>query len=84
MKPLDKVYYTRVLFALLAGFVSGYFYTLDSFLGILFLIFFYLLSSVIYRTAGWASGSSVYTHGIGTFVLVWFVTYSLYLTFLLP
>jgi len=88
MSPLDKVYWSRCVMAVLAGITSGATFTLLSQPtgGLSLLIFFYFLSVIVARALVGSSISSerqLYTQGWGTFFLLWFMVFSLYATFFL-
>lgn|GEM_PF-946069 len=86
--PLDKVYWIRVAFAAAAGVLSGMTMNLlvQPYGGFSIMLAFYLVSVLVGRAA--VSGLGVperqlYTQGIGTYFLLWFMVFSLYVTFFL-
>ena len=88
MAPLDKVYWGRCAMATLAGLVSGETFGMLSQPsgGLTVLIVFYLFSVLLSRalvadTVG--IERQLYTQGIGTYLLLWFMIFSLYATFVL-
>jgi hypothetical protein len=89
MLPLDKVYWTRLGIAVVAGITSGATVVLvpQPLGGLAFLIIFYLFSVLVARAlVGERIGSErqLYTQGLGTFLILWFMFFSLYVTFFYP
>jgi len=88
MSPLDKVYWTRCVMAIVAGVVSGATFSLlnQPTGGFAVLLLFYFLSVLVARAlVGGAVDSErqLYTTGWGTYFLLWFMVFSLYATFIL-
>lgn len=88
MVPLDKVYWARCAMAVVAGLVAGA--TLKNLPqptgGLSVLIVFYFFSVLVARAlVGETVGTErqLYTQGVGTFLLLWFMVFSLYTTLIL-
>jgi hypothetical protein len=87
LKVLDKIYWMRVLVGGLAGIVCGMTFDLvnQPNTSLVMLVTFYGFSIIIalfMDKKGLAGKVKVYLHGIGIFLLLWFLVFSLYLTLL--
>lgn len=85
LKVLDRIYWLRTFLAAIAGIVSGIFYrgTPQPYTTAAVLLIFYaisIVSSVAVDRRGLAGRVKVYLHGIGIYILMWFMMMSLYLT----
>ena len=86
LKVLDKIYWVRTVFAAMAGLVSGILYESmpQPHTTVAVLFTFYALSlmgSMLVDKQGLAGRVKVYLHGIGIYIILWFMMMSLYLTF---
>jgi len=87
LKVLDKIYWVRSVAAALAGLTSGILYEgmPQPHTTIAVLLTFYglsLMGSMLMDKQGLAGRMKVYLHGIGIYVILWFMMMSLYLTLL--
>lgn len=85
LKVLDKIYWVRTFSAALAGLMSGILYERmpQPHTTIAILFTFYALSlmgSMMVDKRGLAGRLKVYLHGIGIYIILWFMMMSLYLT----
>jgi len=85
----NKLFWLRVVFAIFAGLFSGVmnFSNESAFFGVLTIILFYLLSYFIgkyYIFSGKVDSSSLFTTGIGTYIMlslfVWILYYTLHIS----
>ncbi len=85
LKLLDRIYWIRVISSISAGLLCGILFNLtpQPQTTISILLTFYVISSIAAmlvdkkRITGMIK---IYLHGIGTFIVLWFTVFSLYLT----